>query len=144
MLGGDISSKQAPIIAFNIDNLLFNEAKEEETFLEKFKGLFKFTSQKYTLENVNNMFVNQVNSIWIRHPYSIYFITFSSYLDDLFTILDKKLVSYTSLVKLSEWEEVRERCMLEYMYYFDNDEELLSYVSTKNALHISKLPLIIK
>ena len=144
MLHNDISNKQAPILAFNVDNLLFKEKQGESSIIDRVKSLIQSDRKKYISREVDNTFINRINNIWIKYPYSIYFITFSPYKDDLFTILDRNLVNYTSLVDLIEWEDVRHRCGLQFTYYFDNDEELLSYVSMKNALHIRELPLIIK
>lgn len=99
---------------------------------------------KFVNQDVDMTFVHKINNIWIKHPYSIYFITFTPYLDDLFTIMDKYAISYTSIIQIFEWEDLRRACGLQYMYYFDSDKELLSYISTKNALHIDELPNIIK
>lgn len=144
MLHNDISNKQAPILAFNVDNLLFKEEQGESSIIDRVKSLIQSDRKKYISREVDNTFINRINNIWIKYPYSIYFITFSPYKDDLFTILDRNLVNYTSLVDLIEWEDVRHRCGLQFTYYFDNDEELLSYVSMNNALHIRELPLLIK
>ena len=144
MLHNDISNKQAPILAFNVDNLLFKEEQGESSIIDRVKSLIQSDRKKYISREVDNTFINRINNIWIKYPYSIYFITFSPYKDDLFTILDRNLVNYTSLVDLIEWEDVRHRCGLQFTYYFDNDEELLSYVSMNNALHIRELPSLIK
>ena len=144
MLHNDISNKQAPILAFNVDNLLFKEEQGESSIIDRVKSLIQSDRKKFISRNVDMTFVNKINNIWMKHPYSIYLITFSPYKDDLFTILDRNLVNYTSLVDLIEWEDVRHRCGLQFTYYFDNDEELLSYVSMNNALHIRELPLLIK
>ena len=127
MLHNDISNKQAPILAFNVDNLLFKEEQGESSIIDRVKSLIQSDRKKYISREVDNTFINRINNIWIKYPYSIYFITFSPYKDDLFTILDRNLVNYTSLVDLIEWEDVRHRCGLQFTYYFDNDEELLSY-----------------
>lgn len=144
MLHNDISNKQAPILAFNVDNLLFKEKQGKSSIIDKIKNLIQSDRKKYINRDIDMTFVNIINNIWMKHPYSIYLITFSPYKDDLFTILDRNLVNYTSLVDLIEWEDVRHRCRLQFTYYFDNDEELLSYVSMNNALHIRELPSLIK
>ena len=144
MLNGDISNKQAPVLAFNVDNLLFKEEQGESSIIDRVKSLVQSDRKKFINRSVDMTFVNKINNIWIKHPYSIYLITFSPYKDDLFTILDRNLVNYTSLVELFEWEDIRHRCRLQFTYYFDSNEELLSYVSTSNARHIRELPLLIK
>ena len=144
MLHNDISNKQAPILAFNVDNLLFKEEQGESSIIDRVKSLIQSDRKKFISRDVDMTFVNKINNIWMKHPYSIYLITFSPYKDDLFTILDRNLVNYTSLVELFEWEDIRHRCRLQFTYYFDSNEELLSYVSTSNARHIRELPLLIK
>lgn len=144
MLHNDISNKQAPILAFNVDNLLFKEKQGESSLIDVVKSLVQSDRKKFVNRDVDMTFVNRINNIWIKHPYSIYLITFTPYKDDLFTILDRNLVNYTSLVELFEWDDIRHRCGLQFTYYFDNDEELLSYISMNNALHIRELPLLIK
>lgn len=144
MLHNDISNKQAPILAFNVDNLLFKEKQGKSSIIDKVKSIIQSDRKKYINRDIDMTFVNMINNIWMKHPYSIYLITFSPYKDDLFNILDRYLVNYTSIVELFEWDDIRHRCRLQFTYYFDNDEELLSYISMNNALHIRELPLLIK
>lgn len=140
MLRNDISNKQAPIIAFNIDNLLFSNKDSSITLFNKILESIKSDKTKYISREINKDFVNQINNIWTKNPYSIYFVTFTNYSNELYDILDKNAVAYTSLVELQEWQDLRYRCELQYMYYFDSDEELLSFISKGNALHIDTLP----
>ncbi len=140
MLRNDISNKQAPIIAFNIDNLLFSNKDSSINLFNKILESIKSDKTKYISREINKDFVNQINNIWTKNPYSIYFVTFTNYSNELYDILDKNAVAYTSLVELQEWQDLRYRCELQYMYYFDSDEELLSFISKGNALHIDTLP----
>lgn len=144
MLHNDISNRQAPIIAFNVDNLLFIDEPKERSFIDKLKSLVQTDEDKFLSRKVNLNFVNQLNDIWTKHPYSIYLITFTPYSEGIYSVLDKHSVSYTSLIEVTEWEELRSKCNLQYTYYFDSDEELLSYLSCGNALNIKELPHIIK
>lgn len=145
MLNGDISNRQSPIIAFNLDNLLFTKEESKDSLVKKLSKLIKTDKQKFLSKEVDKNFVNKINNLWIKHPYSIYFITFTPYKEELFSILDKNSVSYTSLEEFLEWDDIRIRCSNNYfMYYFDTDENLLSYISTSNALHIDELPNRIK
>jgi len=144
MLHNDISNRQAPILAFNVDNLLFKKKQGKSSIIDKVKSIIQSDRKKYINRDIDMKFVNMINNIWMKHPYSIYFITFYPYKDDLLTILDRNSVNYTSLEELFEWDELRRRCELQFTYYFDNDAELLSYVSMNNALRIRELPLIIK
>lgn len=140
MLRNDISNKQAPILAFNIDNLLFSNKDSSINLFNKILESIKSDKTKYISREINKDFVNQINNIWTKNPYSIYFVTFTNYSNELYDILDKNAVAYTSLVELQEWQDLRYRCELQYMYYFDSDEELLSFISKGNALHIDTLP----
>lgn len=140
MLRNDISNKQAPILAFNIDNLLFNNKDNSINLFSKVIESLKSDKTKYISREINKDFVNLINNIWTKHPYSIYFITFTNYSNELYDILDKNAIAYTSLVELQEWQDIRYRCELQYTYYFDINEELLSFISKGNALHIDMLP----
>jgi peptidoglycan/xylan/chitin deacetylase (PgdA/CDA1 family) len=146
MLRNDISNRQAPVIAFNIDELLFlDKPVENMKMLEKLKWKAMSDKQKYLSRPLNKDFISIIDKLWSKYTFSIYFITFRvDLVEELYAILDKYNVNYTSLVPMYEWEELRRACELQYMYYFDNNLELLSYIGQHNALTIDKLPSIIK
>ena len=144
MLGGDISNKQAPIIAFNIDNLLFSREIKQTSIFNKIKDKLINANDEYRNKEVDKSFVDRVNNIWINHNYSIYFITFTNNFDSLTSIIAENSISYTSILKKDNWKDLRDECNSRFIYYFDNDEELLSYLSAGNALHIKELSNIIK
>jgi hypothetical protein len=146
MLHGDISNRQAPIIAFNVDNLLFNEDSASKGALHNFLSKFKTEKSKLLSKGVDTKFLSILSNIWNSYDYSIYLVTFheeNDYEEFLIDILDKNMATYTSIIKFSNWEDLREISNLQYAYYFDNDEELISYVGA-GALHINEIVNIIK
>lgn len=144
MLRGDISNKQAPIIAFNIDNLLFEDYDDMNPILRAIK--LKLTPEKklFLKRKVNKVIVNVINRLWARYDYSIYLITMHpEYVEDYYGILDKNDVNYTTIVSFDNWNALRDISLLQYTYYFDNNEELISFVGVK-AQHIKELQNILK
>ena len=140
MLGNDISNKQAPILAFNIDSLVIEkkEVARDYKFLPKM-----FRGEKITYE-LDNVFINLINYVWSYYPYSIYFVTFNEEkMDFYYELLDAYKVNYTTL-ELNSKETIRQSCTLQYTYYFDNDEEMLSYISMHNATTCDSLLNVIK
>lgn len=140
MLGNDISNKQAPILAFNIDSLVIEkkEVARDYKFLPKM-----FRGEKITYE-LDNVFINLINYVWSYYPYSIYFVTFhEEKMDFYYELLDAHKVNYTTL-ELNSKETIRQSCTLHYTYYFDNDEEMLSYISMHNATTCDSLLNVIK
>lgn len=141
MLGNDISNRQAPILAFCIDNLVIEE-KEEASKLSKY--LPKILRREKTTYKIDEDYVNLINHIWNNYSYSIYFVTFHREKQEFYyELLDTCNVNYTSL-EVNHVEAIRRSCLLQYTYYFDNDEELLSYISMSNALHYDKLKFVIR
>ena len=144
MLRGDISNKSAPILAFNIDNLLFEEHKEKYSIINTLKKKLTSDKKQFFDREINKVIVTTLNRIWTRYNFSIYFVTmYPEYKDDYYNILDKNGVNYTSLVSFNSREDLRETSLLQYTYYFDNDFELISFVGAK-AQHIEELQNILK
>lgn len=145
MLHGNLSNRQAPIIAFNVDNLLFMD-EVKSTALQKLLSKFKTEKSKMQSREINTDFVNILNNLWNSYDYSIYLITFNKeeeYEECLYDILDKNGACYTLLIKYSTWDELREINSLQYTYYFDTNEELISYLGA-GALHIKEIHNILK
>lgn len=143
MLGGDISNKSAPILAFNLDSLLFTEEVEKRPLGTKIKGFLAGINWADSDKKVDKNFVGQISELWVKHPFSIYLVTLSGDFEKLQKKLDEYSVPYTSLVCFDSLEEVRDRCNMEYLYYFDSNEENLSFMSCNNAKHIDELPNIV-
>lgn len=141
MLGNDISNRQAPILAFCIDNLIKEEQYEESKFGKFLPSIFKQTHVKYTMDKD---YINLINHIWNNYSYSIYFVTYyEEKREYYYKLLDEWNVNYTTL-EVNNKEAIRQSCALQYTFYFDNDEELLSYISSSNAVHYDNLRLLIR
>lgn len=144
MLGGNISNKSAPILAFNVDNLLFKDIPRDNSLLSNIKAKITPEKKMFLNREIDLHMVNQLNILWARYDYSIYLVTMHpEYRGDLFTLLDGHEVNFTSLVSFNSREELRDISFLQYTYYFDSDEELISFVGVK-AQHIKELPNILK
>ena len=126
MMNGNISNREAPVIAFNIDNLLF-EKKENSIFD------IIFNNRKV----VNQNFIDIVNNVWYNYDFSIYLISSQTIEEsekklEGIDIQATKVVSYTGIDNL--------RRMLNYRFhlYVDSDESLISQLGN-NAIHIDNL-----
>jgi hypothetical protein len=144
LLRGDISNKQAPIIAFNVNNLLFEDYKDMNPILRAIKFKLSSETKLFFGRKINKVIVNTINRLWGKYDYSIYLITMHpEYKQEYYNILDENEVNYTSLVSFDNWDELREISLLQYTYYFDDNEELISFVGAK-ASHIKELQNILK
>lgn len=150
MLHGNISNKSAPIIAFNVDNLLFREPKEgeltlKEKLLNKFVNMSNNHKSIYFNRPLNEVFVAQLSYLWHKHNVAVYLVTFfPDYHDDLVDLLLKENVPFSRIEGVEEWEELSKLVRLRYMYYFDTDLELVSYLSSNNAMSFYDLPKVLK
>ena len=125
MLHGKLSNREAPVIAFNIDNLLYE--KREDSFFELFKK-----------PKLNQSFIDIVSNVWHMYDFSIYLVTSLSVEDtekklEGIDIQATKVVHYTGIDNL--------RRMLNYRFhlYVDNDGSIISQLGSKNAIHIDDL-----
>lgn len=130
MLNGNISNREAPVIAFNLDNLLFE--KEEESFFRIF-----------TKKKVNQAFIDIVSNLWYSYDYSIYLVTSQSVEDAEKTLNDidiqaTKIVHYTGIANLKRLVSYR------FHLYVDSDLELISILNSSNAISIDDLHKYIK
>lgn len=144
MLHGDISNRVAPFIAFNIDNLLFKE-ETNKSFIKNLIKFFTSDKQRFFNRDINEDFLRKLNYIWNKYFLSIALISFyPRYEKEYNKFLEKYNVPFSSLIFIHEWEELRRRCHSDFIYYFDNNEELISYISSPNAYHIDYLFKILK
>jgi hypothetical protein len=146
MLGGDISNKSAPIVAFNIDELLFtSKSTESLSFFEKLKLKTMGDKQKYLNRPLSKDFITIINNLWSKYTFSIYLITFRvDAVDELYEILSANNVCYTSLVPIEDKKELRKACELQYAYYFDVDLDLLSFIGQRSAMHMKDLSTVLR
>jgi hypothetical protein len=138
MIRGDISNKQSPILAFNLDNLLFTEKKEG-----LFNSIIKtFSSEKtkFLDRPTNKDLKRDLELLWDKYNFSIYLVSFQpdSYELELLDKLAQENFCFTRIEFLESKEELREN-MNRYTYYFDTDESLLSFMSSNGAVHYNQL-----
>ena len=133
MLRNDISNKTAPIVAFNIDNILFKP--KEFGLFDKALSLFSFDRDKYFYfeREVNYTNIDVINRVWARNEVSIYLVTFTDYMDDLNDFLSANEVSYTKLKKINGIDNLQRQCMFSFYYYFDTDLDIINKLSQNNA-----------
>jgi hypothetical protein len=130
MLHGDISNRQAPIIAFNLDNLLY-ENKSKSIF-----NMFKPRS-------LNQNFLDIVNNIWYNYEFCIYLIS-ASPVGETYRKLEEVDIQFTSAVHYVGVDNLRRQCQYRYQLYVDSDKDLLSQISSSNAIHLDDLPNYIR
>lgn len=141
MRRGDISNKPAPLLVFNVDNLLFKEPWKYE---EK-KTMFSiFKPDSYFDRTVNLLFVRMINSLWLK-DFSI--ILQTSYHDrnalERYFEEEFDFFYYSKLIPYRGVEVLRQRLSVEYLYYIDNDRAFLSKINHKGAIHVDDLMKLI-
>lgn len=144
MILGNISNKTAPVVAFNIDTILFNKSANNLT--QKIKRLFTFDTAHFDYFNreVSSTAIGIINNVWKKNEVSIYLVTFSDYKDELEELLYEEDVYYTRLVKAEGIDWLRRRCMYNYAYYVDIDDRIISELSVNNAKHLSDIWKFVK
>lgn len=130
MKNNNISNKEAPIIAFNIDNLLFETQPKSNIF----DNLSLFFARK----QVNQQFVDTVNNIWYNYPYSIYLVS-KQIVSEAERTLEGIDIQATKVVHYTGIDNLRRLLNYRFYLYIDNDRDLLSQLSSKNAIHIDEL-----
>ena len=142
MLHNDISNKQAPIVVFNLDNLLYVKEEQSRTIkniLNNFiSNKLKVFDKINKLRDFDKSFINKVNNLWLKHNVCIYLVSFSSLSDEeLYDELDEANISYTKLIRYDSIEDLRDD-MNRFFIYFDNDLVNTSIIGEK-ACHIDRL-----
>jgi carboxylesterase type B len=151
MLHNDLSNKTSPILAFNVDNLLFKKDRQKKSSGLR-SAVLRFLSEDkvaydYFDRNINMSFVYAINGIFTGYNFGIYLITTmlnsQEQLDSLTDLLYEVDMYYTRLKNITV-DELRREVEYRYMYYFDNDDSMLSQVGKSNAIHIKDISLYIK
>ena len=125
MRNGDISNKEAPVIAFNMDNLLF-ESKSDSIF-----DIFK-------KKKLNQTFIDIVNNIWYNYEFSIYLVS-SQIVLEAEKILENVDIQVTRVVHYTGESNLQRLLTYRFYLYVDSDVNLISRLSCKNAIHIDEL-----
>lgn len=139
MLHNDITNKQCPIIAFNIDSLLFSSEPVKTGFIDRVINKFMSHQDKYLSRKLNKDLILALETLWSNYNYSIYLITFEAFPEVIEELLGTANVPYTRLEHIEDRQTLRTLCHNRYIYYFDTNEELLSYIGSSGALNIRHL-----
>ena len=143
MKHGDLSNMTSPVIAFNADNLLFKN-REDKSIVKTVLDKFKSEEQIYLNRDLDHKFLDLLERIWLHEVVSIHLVSFQSFAGDIEDYAREKGVLFTSMYEVKDFNEFILRVRNRYMYYFDNDTQLLSKINCKNAMHIDDIKKIIK
>lgn len=137
---GNISNHTAPIVAFNIDNILFKPKKKLD-IIEKFNRFLQTDKDYYDYfhRDISINGIDIINNCWTNNEVSVYLLTFSDYEKDITEILYDNDVYYSRLVKVQGIDWLRRKCRFTYAYYFDTNESLISELSVDNAQKLSDI-----
>ena len=129
----DLCNRTAPIIAFNVDNMLFKEdSNKPKGIIEKIKNAFKS-------KDINEEFIDTVNNVWANYDFSVYLVTNSKPSPDLEDYYFSLGINFTKLVSYTGIDNLRRQLNYVFYLYVDCDEELLSVLSCKNAVNMKDL-----
>jgi hypothetical protein len=151
MKHGDISNYAAPIVAFNIDNLLFKQEEKETGIAKVWDKVVSFGGGKdyvYFNREIDKKFIFTCNNIWNNYNFAIYLVTFMQN-DSSIEKLNDMLITdidlyYTHLESFKDVNDLRTEIDYRYHIYFDNDTALLAKLGTKRAVSYSELPNYIR
>lgn len=138
MRHGDISNFSAPVVAFNVDNLLFKKNKEGGMIQKAVNYLISLVDDP----EVDYRFVKLLIDIWDhREPFSIYLYTRKTEqdFDDLESFMDELDIRYTRLKPILPLQEMQFLVANQCLFYFDTDIDFITSLGTNNARHISEV-----
>lgn len=125
MLNGNISNREAPVIAFNIDNLLYE--KDESYF-------FNLLHSK----KINQSFIDIVSNVWYNYDFSVYLISKLT-VEEAERKLEGIDIQATRVVHYTGIDNLRRMLTYRFHLYVDNDGSLISQLGCRNAIHIDEL-----
>lgn len=142
MRNNDISNKVAPTVLFDLDLLLEKEEKRYKGIGEMLVSLFNPPKEEY---EINRVMRDKLIRIWNTFDVQIGLFTFDLdwELDEekLHRLLFKYYVPYNRIVYCVDEMDLRKE---RFLYIFTDKEDLLSVLSDVKALHIEKLPEVLK
>ena len=142
MRGNDISNKVAPTVLFDLDLLLEKEEKRYKGIGEMLVSLFNPPKEEF---EINRVMRDNLIRIWNIFDVQIGLFTFDLdwELDEekLHRLLFKYYVPYNRIVYCVDEMDLRKE---RFLYIFTDKEDLLSVLSDVKALHIEKLPEVLK
>ena len=143
MRGNDISNKVAPTVLLDLDLLLEKEEKKGYKGIgEMLVSLFNPPKEEF---EINSVMRDKLLRIWNVFDVQIGLFTFDLdwELDEekLHRLLFKYYVPYNRIVYCVDEMDLRKE---RFLYIFTDKEDLLSVLSDVKALHIEKLPEVLK
>lgn len=137
MKHGDISSHSAPIIGFNVDNLLYLPKANSGNLYQRIKSVFIGEQLE-----IDHRFAKLLIDVWnAKSTYAIYLYSRKTEQDfrDLEGSLYERDYRFSHLQTFPPLEEMRFTVANLLAYYFDSDNEYLACLGTPKALHISEV-----
>lgn len=137
MLNGNISNAIAPVIAMDLDSLLFTETLgEKKTFFDR------FFPKKIRNRTLNQETLKKLKHLWNKYDLQVYLTTFEikdeDELSDLYDMLNDEGIGVSNIVFHQEWEDIRYRLGNgRYQYFFTGNLDLVLFLG-KNSFHINE------
>ena len=146
MKHGDLSNRTAPILAFNIDTLLFkNEVLKEEGIKEKILNLLTLQILKeqndYFNRKPNEGNLKLIKTIWESTDFHIYFVTFKPFVKEIdkFLYEDMQFLYYNRVIGFPDLTYVPPLLQTRYSLFVDGSYDNVNALGN-GAIHISELP----
>lgn len=140
MKHGDISNRQAPIIAFRVEDFLLK--KKDTNLIEKVRNVIQ---GNYSMNELNLAVVSAINFIFRGTDMSAYLVVDE---DTKFNEYEKELldqVNYSSMISVAKPVEITVHLMIgEFTYYVDSDLSRMSKVNHKKCITLSDLNQLIR
>lgn len=136
----NLSNATAPIIAFNVDNILFMPKKRTD-IVEKVLRFFSGNNPHYDYfhRDISLNGIDVINNCWLNNEVSVHLLTFTDYSSEIEEILYEQNVYFSRLQKVEGMDWLRRKCRYQYAYYFDTNDSLISELSINNAQKISDI-----
>ena len=145
MLNGDLSNKVAPIVAFNLDTLLFTDKiLKKDGFLDGILRKVTMSSYNerddYLNREINTNTLRVISNLWRNYDVTVVLVTFKPFVKDIDTYLyDSERFLYYNYVKgFNDLEDVRIKLLSEYAYFVDNDYNTINSMPA-GAIHIQEI-----
>lgn len=139
MKHGDISNHTAPIIAFNVDHLLW-EPDDKPVANSLFKKVVAFFTK--VEPKLDHRFVKLLSDIW-NSPISFTIYLYTRKTGEEFVLLEELLydnnIAFSRLRQMPNLDEMRFLVANQHKYFFDTDLNFLGSLGTTNAQPISEV-----
>lgn len=147
---GDLSNRTAPILAFNIDTLLFkNEVLKEDGVKEKILNLLTLQILKEQHDYFNRKpdegNLRLLKTIWEQTDFHIYLVTFKPFVKDIdeFLYNDLQFIYYNRVIGFPSLMDVSPLLSTRYTLFVDGSYDNVNALGS-GAIHVSELPKYLK